>query len=62
MAKRRFRFKRLSRERVILSGIDATFTADLADVSNVSHAYAGTHFLLVVVDEFYKFIWVRPLK
>jgi len=59
MARRRFRFKR---ETVKVSGMDATYAADLADVSNCKAFNNGIVFLLVVVDVFSKYMWVRPLK
>lgn len=50
--------------RVIVSGIDDQFDADLADMSdkNYSDANDGVKFLLIVIDIFSRFLWVQPLK
>jgi hypothetical protein len=48
--------------RVIVSGIDHQFDADLADVSNISHENNGVKYLLVVIDIFSKYLWIQPLK
>lgn len=44
------------------SGIDYQWEADLADVQNLSQYNNGIKFLLVIVDVFSRFMWVRPLK
>lgn len=56
---RRTRFKR---RRYIVSGIDDLWQADLADMQKISRQNGGYNFLLVVIDVFSKFLWVKPLK
>jgi hypothetical protein len=48
--------------RVIVSGIDDQFDADLADVPNISHENDGVKYLFVVIDIFSKYLWIQPLK
>lgn len=48
--------------RVVVSGIDDQFDAVLADVSNISHENDGMKYLLVVIDIFFKYLWIQPLK
>lgn len=48
--------------RVVVSGIDDQFDADLADVSKISHENDGVKYLLVVIDIFSKYLWIQPLK
>ena len=55
----RYRFKRL---KVITSGIDDLWDADLADVSNLARYNQGIRFLLIVIDVFTRFLWVVPLE
>lgn len=50
------------RRRVVVQGIDYQWEADLADVQNLSEYNNGIKFLLVIVDVFSRFMWVRPLK
>lgn len=54
--------RRFKRRRYIVSGIDDLWQADLADMSNLSQDNNGVTFLLVVIDVFSKYLWVRPLK
>lgn len=55
-AKRRFR-----RNRVWVSGIDDQWDMDLMDVSNVAEHNDNIHFVLVALDIFSKYLWLRPL-
>lgn len=55
----RYKFKR---QRVITSGIDDLWDADLADVSNLAEHNGGIHFLLIVIDVFSRYLWVVPIK
>lgn len=48
--------------KVVVSGIDDQFDADLADVSNVSNENNDVKYLLFVIDIFSKYLWVEPLK
>lgn len=50
------------RARVVVSGIDNQWDADLADMSSLSKYNKGIKFLLVVIDIFSRFLWVQPLK
>lgn len=50
------------RRRYIVSGIDDLWQADLADMSNLSQTNDGVTFLLVVIDVFSKYLWIRPLN
>lgn len=54
--------RRFKRRRVIVQGIDYQWEADLADVQNLSENNNGIRYLLVVVDVFSRFMWVKPLK
>jgi hypothetical protein len=57
------RVRRVSRRpKVMVAGIDDQFDADLADLSKFASDNNGIHFLLVVIDIFTRFLWVRPLK
>ena len=50
------------RSRVIVSGKDAQFQADLVDVQSLSRYNKGFKYLLTCVDIFNKYAWVIPLK
>lgn len=45
-----------------MQGIDYQWEADLADVQNLSEFNKGIKYLLVIVDVFSRFLWVRCLK
>ena len=53
-----------TRAKVIVSGIDDQFDADLAsfDKESVRLANDNIAYLLVVIDIFSRYLWVRPLK
>lgn len=53
---------KFQRRRVIVSGIDAQWDMDLADVSNISKYNDGVNYLLFVIDIFSRYLWVVPLK
>ena len=42
--------------------IDSLWEADLAFVQDVAKENDGVNYLLVVIDVFSKYIWVRPMK
>lgn len=46
----------------MVQGIDYQWEADLADVQNLAEYNDNVKFLLVIVDVFSRFLWVRPLK
>ncbi|XP_061192263.1 uncharacterized protein LOC133200489 [Saccostrea echinata] len=50
------------RRQVVVQGIDYQWEADLADVQNLSKYNDGIKYLLVVVDVFSRYLWVRALK
>ena len=45
-----------------MNGIDEIWTADLIDMQVFSNDNNGTKYLLTVIDIFYKFVWIIPLK
>ena len=49
------------RNRVMVSGIDRQFQADLVDMSEYAPENEGVHFLLTCIDVFSKYAWVRSL-
>ena len=55
--KRKFR-----KRRVLVSGIDKIWAADLADMKALSKENEGYKFLLLVIDTFSKYGWIVPLK
>ena len=54
--------KNFKRNRVIVSGIDDTWQADLIDLSNLSHLNDKYKFVLTVIDVFSKYAYAIPLK
>ena len=42
--------------------IDSLWEADLAFVQDVAKENDGVNYLLVVIDVFSKYVWVRPMK
>lgn len=50
------------RNRVYVKGIDDQFDADLMDMSRFAKYNDNVHFILVVIDVFSKFVWLRPLE
>ena len=54
--------KRYSRNRTIVSGIDAQWQADLADMQSLSEDNDGVKYLLTCIDVFSKYAWVVPVK
>ena len=42
--------------------IDSLWEADLAFVQDLGKENDGVNYLLVVIDVFYKFLWVGPIK
>jgi len=49
------------RNRVLVSGIDSQFQADLVDMTEYAPENDGVHFLLTCIDVFSKYAWVRSL-
>ena len=54
--------KKFTRRKTFAPGIDHLHQLDLADVSNVARANDGRRFILVVVDVFSKYCWLRAIK
>ena len=50
------------RNRVIVTGIDDQWQADLVDISSLARFNKGYKFLLTCIDVFSKFAWVVPLN
>ena len=50
------------RNRVIVTGIDDQWQADLVDVSSLARFNKGYKFLFTCIDVFSKYAWVVPLK
>lgn len=55
----RYKFKR---RRVITTGIDDLWDADLADVTNLAQHNDDVNFWLVVIDVFSRYLWIVPVK
>ena len=54
--------QRFKKARVVVSGIDDQFDADLAMVASIMNENDHVKYLLFVIDIFSKFLWVEPLK
>ena len=48
--------------RVVVKGIESQCDVDLMDVGSLAKKNDGVKFLLVVIDVFSKYLFVRPLK
>ena len=55
----RYKFKR---PKIITTGIDDLWDADLAEVSNISQHNDGFRYWLVVIDVFTRYTWVIPVQ
>ena len=54
--------RKFNKRRVLVSGIDKIWAADLADMTALNKDNEGVNFLLLVIDIFSKYGWVIPLK
>jgi hypothetical protein len=54
--------KKYKRNKIIVSGIDDTWQADLNDMTKISEYNDGFKFILTVIDVFSKYAWAIPLK
>ncbi|VDI34581.1 Hypothetical predicted protein [Mytilus galloprovincialis] len=54
--------KSFRKARVVVSGIDDQFDADLANMSNLKDSNDQFSQLLFVIDIFSKYLWIQPLK
>ncbi len=50
------------KRRVIVSGVDKVWAADLIDMQHYSKWNNGYKYILAAIDEFSKYGWMRPLK
>ena len=50
------------RNRILVDGIDKQFQADLVDMGELSEQNDGVKFMLVCIDTFSKYGWIRCLK
>ena len=54
--------RRYSRNKIIVSGIDEQFQADLVDLQSLQEHNDGFKYLLTCIDVFSKMAWAIPLK
>lgn len=54
--------RRFKRNKVITFGIDDHWDVDLVDMSKYAKENNGVSFILVVIDIFFQYLWMRPLK
>ena len=54
--------RKFKKRRVLVSGIDKIWAADLADLKAFQNENDGNTFLLLVIDTFSKYGWIKPLK
>ena len=48
--------------KVIVGGLNDQYEVDLADMQKLKDKNDGVHFLLIVIDVFSRFMWVKPLE
>jgi len=54
--------RNFQRRRIIFSGIDDQWQADLIDLTKLTKFNNGNTFVLIVIDVFSNFAWAEPLK
>ena len=54
--------KNFIKRRVISYGIDKIWAADLVEIQKFSKWNKGVKYLLMVIDVFFKYGWIKPLK
>ena len=54
--------KPIKRSRIVVADIDDQWSADLMDMVKFAKSNQGVRFILVVIDVFSKYLWLRPLK
>ena len=47
--------------KVIVGGLNDQYEVDLADMQKLKDMNDGVHFLLIIIDVFSRFMWVKPL-
>jgi hypothetical protein len=58
----RNKVNKFQRNRVIVSGLDDTWQADLVDMQKLSKQNNGYKYLLTCIDVFSKYAWIVPLE
>lgn len=48
--------------KVVVSGKNEQYDVDLADLSTWMNENDGNRYLLIVIDVFSRYLWVKPLK
>jgi len=54
--------RKFPRNKVVVDGIDEQWDADLMDMVSLSSHNDGVRFVLVAIDIFSRYLWMRPLK
>ena len=54
--------RKFKKRRVLVNGIDRIWAADLVDMQAFSKFNRGVKYLLAVIDVFFKYGWLIPLK
>ena len=54
--------RNFTKRRVISRGIDEIWAADLVEMQKFSRWNKGLKYLLMVIDVFSKYAWIKPLK
>ena len=54
--------RNVSKRTVISNGIDKIWAADLVEMQTFSKWNKGAKYLLMVIDVFSKYAWIKPLK
>ena len=54
--------RRFQRNHVVSAGIDDLWMADLMDMVKYADQNEGYKYVLLVIDTFSKYVWLRPLK
>lgn len=54
--------KNFKRRRIIIKGLDDTWQADLIELCTYSRENSGFKYILVVIDNFSKYVWTQSLK
>ncbi len=54
--------RRFQRNHVVSAGIDDLWMADLIDMVKFAPFNDGYKYILLVIDTFSKYVWLRPLK
>ena len=48
--------------KVIIGGLNNQYEVDLADMQKLKDKNGGVCFLLIIIDVFFRFMWVEPLE